>query len=168
MSGSMDNHLLDLTRLAAAVARGVAPTPRRFARTTHPPAAMLAALLLRERLRLTYRGLEDLLRLSGPLLRSAAPVRCSGPLLRSAAPVRCSGPLLRSAATSSPAARGAGPLDASVVRAAQREPRPPRRRPGRDSAARPRPPARPKRRRWRSTRPVSSCRTRPGTSLGAP
>ena len=28
---------------------------------------MLAALLLRERLRLTYRGLEDLLRLSGPL-----------------------------------------------------------------------------------------------------
>ena len=31
---------------------------------------MLAALLLRERLRLTYRGLEDLLRLSRPLRRA--------------------------------------------------------------------------------------------------
>ena len=31
---------------------------------------MLTALLLRERPRLTYRGLEDLLRLSGPLRRA--------------------------------------------------------------------------------------------------
>ncbi|HEX8374552.1 MAG TPA: transposase [Geminicoccaceae bacterium] len=70
MSRGMDNHLLRFTRLAAAVARRVAPTSSRFAQTTHAPAAMLAALLLRERLRLTYRGLEDLLRLSSPLRRA--------------------------------------------------------------------------------------------------
>ena len=66
----MDNHLPRFTRLAAAVARRVAPTSSRFAQTTHAPAAMLAALLLRERLRLTYRGLEDLLRLSSPPRRA--------------------------------------------------------------------------------------------------
>ncbi len=66
----MDNQLLGFTRLAATVARRVAPAPGRFAQPAPAPPAMLAALLLRERLRLTYRGLEDLLRLSGPLRRA--------------------------------------------------------------------------------------------------
>lgn len=65
----MDNELLRFARLAAAVARRVAPPPSRFARPAYAPAALFAALLLRERLRLTYRGLEDLLRLSGQLRR---------------------------------------------------------------------------------------------------
>jgi hypothetical protein len=62
----MDNELLRFARLAAAVARRVAPPPSRFATPAYAPAALLAVLLPRERLRLTYRGLEDLLRLSGP------------------------------------------------------------------------------------------------------
>lgn len=66
----MTNDLLRFAKLAAAVARRVGPAPNRFAQPRHPPAAMLAALLLRERLRLTYRGLEDLLHLSAPLRRS--------------------------------------------------------------------------------------------------
>ena len=43
--------------------------PGRFAHCAYTPAALFASLLLRERLRLTYRGLEDLLRLSGQLRR---------------------------------------------------------------------------------------------------
>jgi hypothetical protein len=65
----MDNELLRFARLAAAVARRAARPPSRFARPAYAPAALFAALLLRERLRLTYRGLEDLLRLSGQLRR---------------------------------------------------------------------------------------------------
>ena len=67
--GIMDNELLRFARLAAAVARRVALPPSRFARSAYAPAALFAALLLRERLRLTYRGLEDLPRLSGQLRR---------------------------------------------------------------------------------------------------
>ena len=65
----MDNELLRFARLAAAVARRAALPPSRFARPAYAPAALFAAPLLRERLRLTYRGLEDLLRLSGQLRR---------------------------------------------------------------------------------------------------
>jgi Transposase DDE domain/Transposase domain (DUF772) len=65
----MDNGLLGFARLAAAVARRVAPAPSRSATPTYAPAVLLAALLLRERLRLTYRDLEDLPRLSGRLRR---------------------------------------------------------------------------------------------------
>jgi hypothetical protein len=65
----MDNELLRFVRLAAAVARRVAPLPSRFASPAYAPAALFATLLLRERLRLTYRGLEDLLRLSGQVRR---------------------------------------------------------------------------------------------------
>ncbi|MBL6079219.1 hypothetical protein JMJ56_14465, partial [Belnapia sp. T18] len=57
----MDNELLRFARLAVTVARRVAPTPSRFATPTYTPASLFALLLLRERLRLTYRGLEDLL-----------------------------------------------------------------------------------------------------------
>ena len=66
----MDNEPLRFARLAAAVARRVAPAPSRFATPAYAPAALFAALLLRERLRLTYRGLEDLPRLSGQLRRA--------------------------------------------------------------------------------------------------
>jgi hypothetical protein len=65
----MDNELLRFARLAVTVTRHVAPTPSRFATLAYTPAALFALLLLRERLRLTYRGLEDLLRLSGQLRR---------------------------------------------------------------------------------------------------
>lgn len=65
----MDNELLRFVRLAVTVARRVAPTPSRFATPAYAPASLFALLLLRERLRLTYRGLEDLLRLSGQLRR---------------------------------------------------------------------------------------------------
>ena len=65
----MDNELLHFARLAAAVARCAVLPPSRFARPAYAPAALFAAPLLRERLRLTYRGLEDLLRLSGQLRR---------------------------------------------------------------------------------------------------
>jgi hypothetical protein len=66
----MDNELLRFARLAIATARRVAP-PRlsRHADPVYHPASLLAALLLREHLRLTYRGVEDLLRLSGRLRR---------------------------------------------------------------------------------------------------
>ncbi len=65
----MDNELLRFARLVAAAARRAAPAPSRFATPAYAPAALLAMLPLRERLRLTYRGLEDLLRLSGQLRR---------------------------------------------------------------------------------------------------
>ena len=65
----MDNELLRFARLAAAMAHRVAPVPSRFATPAYAPAALFALLMLRERLRLTYRGLEDLLRLSGQLRR---------------------------------------------------------------------------------------------------
>ncbi len=66
----MDNELLRFARLAIAVARRVAP-PRlsRHAGPTYHPASLLAALPLREHLRLTYRGVEDLLGLSDRLRR---------------------------------------------------------------------------------------------------
>jgi hypothetical protein len=66
----MDNELLRLARLAMVTARRVVP-PRlsRHAGPIYHPASLLAALLLRERLRLTYRGVVDLLRLSDRLRR---------------------------------------------------------------------------------------------------
>jgi hypothetical protein len=66
----MDNELLRFARPAIATARRVVP-PRlsRHADPVYHPASLLAALLLREHLRLTYRGVEDLLRLSGRLRR---------------------------------------------------------------------------------------------------
>src|ERR687894_497270 len=69
----MDNELLRFARLAIATARRVVP-PRlsRHAGPTYHPASLLAALLLREHLRLTYRGVEDLLRLSDRLRRTFA------------------------------------------------------------------------------------------------
>jgi Transposase DDE domain/Transposase domain (DUF772) len=68
--GIMDNQLLHFARLALAVARGCVPLRlTKFAHPTYAPASLLAALLLREHMRLTYRSLEDLLRLSGRLRR---------------------------------------------------------------------------------------------------
>src|SRR3712207_5630824 len=66
----MGNELLRVARLAIATARRVAP-PRlsKHACPAYHPASLLAALLLREHLRLTYRAVEDLLRLSGRLRR---------------------------------------------------------------------------------------------------
>ncbi len=66
----MDNELLRFARLAIATARRVAP-PRlsRHADPVYHPASLLAALLLREHPRLTYRAAEDLLRLSDRLRR---------------------------------------------------------------------------------------------------
>jgi hypothetical protein len=66
----MDNELLRFARLAIATARRVAP-PRlsRHADPVYHPASLLAALLLKEHLRLTYRGVEDLLGLSDRLRR---------------------------------------------------------------------------------------------------
>ncbi len=66
----MDNELLRFARLAMATARRVVP-PRlsRHADPVYHPASLLAALLLKEHLRLTYRAAEDLLRLSGRLRR---------------------------------------------------------------------------------------------------
>src|ERR687895_398513 len=66
----MDNELLRFARLAIPTARRVVP-PRlsRHAGPTYHPASLPAALLLREHLRLTYRGVEDLLRLPGRLRR---------------------------------------------------------------------------------------------------
>ena len=55
----MDDELFRFARLAVAVARRAALVPSRFARPAYAPAALFAALLLRERLRPTYRGLED-------------------------------------------------------------------------------------------------------------
>ena len=69
----MDNELLRFARLAIATARRVVP-PRlsRHAGPTYHPASLLAALLLKEHLRLTYRAAEDLLRLSDRLRRTFA------------------------------------------------------------------------------------------------
>jgi hypothetical protein len=66
----MDNELLRFARLAMVTARRVVP-PRlsKHAGPTYPPASLLAALLLKEHLRLTYRAAEDLLRLSDRLRR---------------------------------------------------------------------------------------------------
>ena len=66
----MDNELLRFARLAMATARRVVP-PRlsRHADPVYHPASLMAALLLKEHLRLTYRAAEDLLRLSGRLRR---------------------------------------------------------------------------------------------------
>ena len=53
-----------------AVARRCVPDRlTRFAHPTYTPASLFAALLLREHMRLTYRSLEDLLRISPPLRR---------------------------------------------------------------------------------------------------
>jgi hypothetical protein len=66
----MDNQLLRFARTSMAVARGCVPLRRtRYGHPTYPSTGLFAALLLRERLRLTYRGLEDFLRLSGRLRR---------------------------------------------------------------------------------------------------
>ena len=66
----MDNELLRFARLAMATARRVVP-PRlsRHADPVYHPASLMAALLLKEHLGLTYRAAEDLLRLSGRLRR---------------------------------------------------------------------------------------------------
>ncbi len=53
----------------------MAPQLSRFACPAYAPAVLFAALLLRERLRLSYRGLEDLLRLSVALLLNCGPER---------------------------------------------------------------------------------------------
>jgi hypothetical protein len=59
-----------LRAVEIATARRVVPSRlSRHADPTCHPASLLAALLLREHLRLTYRGVEDLLRLSGRLRR---------------------------------------------------------------------------------------------------
>ena len=68
----MDNELLHFARFAAAVARRVAPGPSRFATPAYAPAALFALLLLRERLRLTHRGPEDLLLLSAASVTRSA------------------------------------------------------------------------------------------------
>lgn len=66
----MDNELLRFARLALATARRVVPVRlSRHADPVYHPASLLAALLLKEHLRLTYRGVEDLLRLSDRLRR---------------------------------------------------------------------------------------------------
>jgi hypothetical protein len=68
--GTMDNELLRFARLAMAAARRVMPARlSRHADPTYHPASLLAALLLREHLRLTYRAVEDLLRLADRLRR---------------------------------------------------------------------------------------------------
>ena len=66
----MDNELLRFARLAIVTTRRA--VPRRLSRHADPvyhPASLLAALLLRERLRLTDRGVEGLLGLPGRLRR---------------------------------------------------------------------------------------------------
>jgi hypothetical protein len=66
----MKNQLLQFARAAMVVARRCVPSRlTRFAHPTYMPASLFAALLLREHLRLTYRALEDLLRISPPLRR---------------------------------------------------------------------------------------------------
>ena len=66
----MDNQLLRFARASMAVAQGSVPLRlTKYAHPTYPAAGLFAALLLRERLRLTYRGLEDFLRLSRRLRR---------------------------------------------------------------------------------------------------
>jgi hypothetical protein len=66
----MDNELLRFARASMVVARGCVPLRRtKYAHPAYPATGLFAALLLRERLRLTYRGLEDLLKLSGCLRR---------------------------------------------------------------------------------------------------
>jgi hypothetical protein len=66
----MDNELLRFARASVGVARGCVPLRRtKYAHPVYPATGVFAALLLRERLRLTYRGLEDLLKLSGCLRR---------------------------------------------------------------------------------------------------
>jgi hypothetical protein len=78
----MDNELLRFARLAAAACR-VAPAPSRFATPACAPAALLAVLLLRERLRLIYLGLEDLLRKRG--FEAVLPARALNVLVQSGA-----------------------------------------------------------------------------------
>jgi hypothetical protein len=66
----MDNELLRFARAAITVARRSVPARlSRFAHPVYTPAGLFAALLLREHLRLTYRSLEDLLRIAAPLRR---------------------------------------------------------------------------------------------------
>ena len=66
----MENHLLCFARLAHAVARRALPVPlSKYARPAYSPSSLFAALLVKEHLRLNYRGLEDLLRISGQLRR---------------------------------------------------------------------------------------------------
>ncbi|MBP2304471.1 transposase [Azospirillum melinis] len=66
----MENHLLCFARLAHAVARRALPVLlSKYARPAYRPSSLFAALLVKEHLRLNYRGLEDLLRISGQLRR---------------------------------------------------------------------------------------------------
>jgi hypothetical protein len=66
----MDNGFLCFAWLAIATARRVGPVRlSRHADPVYHPASLLAALPLKEHLRLTYRGVEDLLRLSDRLRR---------------------------------------------------------------------------------------------------
>jgi translation initiation factor IF-2 len=106
----MDNELLRFARLAIGTARrAVPPRLSRHAGPTYHPANLPATLLLREHLRQTYRGAEDLLRLSD---RPPAAAR---------------------------AADRARPLDPVVVRAPPPRPGPRRARAGGDRGARRRP-----------------------------
>src|SRR3954451_201538 len=66
----MDNQLLTFARLAGGVARHAVPfLLSKYASPAYRPASLFAALLLKEHLRLNYRALEELLRLSGRLRR---------------------------------------------------------------------------------------------------
>jgi|GEM_PF-5720592 Transposase domain (DUF772). len=66
----MEYQLLCFARLAHAVARRALPVRlSKNARPAHRPSSLFAALLVKERLRLNCRGLEDLLRISAPLRR---------------------------------------------------------------------------------------------------
>ena len=64
----MDNELLRFDRLAASVARRIAP-PRAASPPQPTRSPLFSLLLLREWLRLTYQDFEDLLRLFGQLRR---------------------------------------------------------------------------------------------------
>jgi len=66
----MDHELLRFARASMAVARGSVPLRRtKYAHPAYPATGLFAALLLQERLRLTYRGLEDVPGLSRRLRR---------------------------------------------------------------------------------------------------
>jgi hypothetical protein len=61
----MNKQLLTFARLAAAVARRTTPLRlSKYASPAYRSASLFAALLVKEHMRLTYRGLENLLRLS--------------------------------------------------------------------------------------------------------
>ena len=65
-----NNELLRFAWLEMATARRIMPPrPSKYADPTYHPASLFAALLLKEHLRLTYRGTEDRLRLADRLRR---------------------------------------------------------------------------------------------------